>query len=186
MPFAKISAVKGWEDFGFRFKEGDNETAWDDAHGIVTFRYTEPMTWWMRMPKDMPRTIDAALSEAKRLATEKKDPQAMALLTSGYHDEQGRYAAKLLDTPWCDGAVWSINSMPAVAGDVTDFKNKWGPSVREKLYGPGKKAGLDGEYIDSSEGYVTDELDFRRDHFAIAQTPLTFSLKGHKPAIFRD
>ena len=185
MPFAKISAVKGWEDFGFRFKEGDNETAWDDAHGIVTFRYTEPMTWWMRMPKDMPRTIEAALAEAKRLATEKKDPQAMALLTSGYHDEQGRFAARLLDTPWCDGAVWSMNSMPGIAGDVTDFKNKWGPSVREKLYGPGKKADLDGEYIDSSEGYVTDELDFRRDHFATAETPLTFSLKNHKPAIFR-
>jgi dienelactone hydrolase len=209
MPFAKISAVKGWEDFGFRFKEGDNETAWDDAHGIITFRYTEPMTWWMRMPKDMPRTIEAALAEAQRLATEKKDRQAMALLTSGYHDEQGRYCARLLDTPWCDGAVWSINSMPQVTGDVTDFKNKWGPSVRERLYGKSsmgvppmktraepapaqagdaramKTGDLDGEYIDSSEGYVTDELDFRRDHFAIAQTPLTFSTKGHKPAIFR-
>jgi cephalosporin-C deacetylase-like acetyl esterase len=185
MPFAKISAVKGWEDFGFRFKEGDNETAWDDAHGIITFRYTEPMTWWMRMPKDMPRTIEAALAEAQRLATERKDRQAMALLTSGYHDEQGRYAARLLNTPWCDGAVWSINSMPGVIGEVTDFKNKWGPSVRERLYGPQKKADLDGEYIDSSEGYVTNELDFRRDHFAAADTPLTFSLRNRKPAIFR-
>ena len=27
MPFAKISDVEGWEDFGFKFKEGDNETA---------------------------------------------------------------------------------------------------------------------------------------------------------------
>ncbi len=185
MPFAKISAVKGWEDFGFRFKEGDNETAWDDAHGIITFRYTEPMTWWMRMPKDMPRTIEAALAEAQRLATERKDRQAMALLTSGYHDEQGRYTARLLNTPWCDGAVWSINSMPQIAAEVTDFQNKWGPSVRERLYGPQKKADLDGEYIDSSEGYVTNELDFRRDHFAAAQTPLTFSLKDRKPAIFR-
>ena len=26
MPFAKISAVEGWEDFGFKFKEGTNET----------------------------------------------------------------------------------------------------------------------------------------------------------------
>ncbi|MBM4027123.1 MAG: hypothetical protein FJ280_17215, partial [Planctomycetes bacterium] len=207
MPFAKISAVKGWEDFGFRFKEGDNEIAWDDQHGILTFRYTEPMTWWMRMPKDMPRTIEAALAEARRLATEKKDTRALALLTSGYHDEQGRFSARLLDTPWCDGAVWSINSMPGVAGDVTDFKSKWSPSVREKLYGKrsmgvppmsstavpavsapdhGRDAhathgqdaratvGLDGEYIDSSEGYVTDELNFRRDHFAAAQSPLTF------------
>ena len=54
MPFAKISQVKGWEDFGFQFKEGNDETAWDDAHGILTFRYTEPMTWWMPMPKPCP------------------------------------------------------------------------------------------------------------------------------------
>ncbi len=45
MPFARISQVKGWEDFGFQFKEGDDETAWDDAHGIFTFHYTEPLTW---------------------------------------------------------------------------------------------------------------------------------------------
>jgi hypothetical protein len=185
MPFAKISAVKNWQDFGFRFKEGTDETTWDDEHGIITFRYTEPMTWWMRMPKDMPRTIDAALAEARRLAIEGKDQQAMALLTSGFHDDKGQYSARLLDTPWCDGAVWSINSMPQVAGDVTDFKNKWNGNLREKLYGPKSTGDLDGEYIDSSEGYVTDELDFRRDHFAAAQTALTFSLKDHKPGVFR-
>lgn len=185
MPFAKISAVKNWKDFGFRIKEGTNETAWDDEHGILTFRYTEPMTWWMRMPEGMPRTIDAALAEAKRLAEEKQDRRAMALLTSGFHDERGRYSARLLDTPWCDGAVWSINSMPRMAGEITDFKNKWNPDLRKRLYGSQRTADLDGEYIDSSEGYVTDELDFRRDHFAATRTPLTFSLTDHKVAIFR-
>lgn len=184
MPFAKISEVKGWEDFGFKFKEGNNETEWDDEHGIITFRYTEPMTWWMSMPKEMPRTIDAALAEAKRLA-EKGQSAAKALLTSGYHSESGQYVARLLDTPWCNGAVWSMNSMPGIAGEVTDFKNKWNPAIRERLYGASRKGDLDGEYIDSSEGYVTDELDFRRDHFAAADTALTFSPMGYQPAIFR-
>ncbi len=184
MPFAKISEVAGWEDFGFRFKEGTNETGWDDEHGIITFRYTEPMTWWMRMSEDTPRTIEAALVEAQRLA-QQKDPRAQAFLTSGFYDETGQFAARLLNTPWCDGAVWSINSMPGVQGEVTDFKTKWNATLRERLYGPQRRADLDGEYIDSSEGYVTDELDFRRDHFAIAQTPLTFSATDHKPAIFR-
>jgi hypothetical protein len=179
MPFAKISKVEGWQDFGFKFKEGNNETAWDDAHDIVTFRYTEPMTWWMRMPKDMPRNFDAARAYARESAA---DPagryrrQAQALLTSGYHDEQGRLMALLRDTPWCDGAVWSMNSMPGIAGEVTDFKLKWSPSLREELYGPNRKGDLDGEYVDSSEGYVTGELDFRRDHFAAADRPLTFAL----------
>ena len=188
MPFAKISEVKGWQDFGFRFKEGDNETAWDDAHGILTFRYTEPMTWWMPMPKNLPRTLAAAQAEADRLAREGPPhlrARALALRTSGYHDARGALVARLLDTPWCDGAVWSMNSMPGVAGDATDFSLKWNARIKETLYGPGRKADLDGEYIDSSEGYVTDELNFRRDHFAGAQTPLVFATESNAPALFR-
>ncbi|MHC4742179.1 MAG: hypothetical protein ACYS8Z_09720 [Planctomycetota bacterium] len=185
MPFAKISEVEGWEDFGFVFKEGTNETKWDDEHGIITFRYTEPMTWWMGMSKDLRRTMAAAISEARRLANEKGDVRAKALLSSGYHDEAGQFPARLLNRPWSDGAVWSINSSPGVKGEVTDFKNKWNASLRERLYGAKRSADLDGEYIDSSEGYVTDELNFRREHFSAAQTPLTFSLDTRKPAIFR-
>ncbi len=75
--------------------------------------------------------------------------------------------------------------MPGVSGEVTHFKNKWNPATRRKLYGPQASGNLDGEYIDSSEGYVTDELDFRRDHFAAAETPLVFSPDEFQPAIFR-
>ena len=32
---------------------------------------------------------------------------------------------------------------------------------------------------------MTDELDFRRDHFTAATTPLVFSPEEHRPAIFR-
>jgi len=185
MPFAKISKVKGWEDFGFVFKEGTNEIKWDDEHGVTTFRYTEPMTWWMPMSKSIPRTLEAALAEARRLANEQGDVRARAFFSSAYHDRAGRFCARLLDQPWCDGAVWSINSAPGVPGEITDFKNKWNAELRNRLYGPNRSADLDGEYIDSSEGYVTDELNFRREHFASARTPLTFSLDGHKCAIFR-
>jgi hypothetical protein len=185
MPFARISQVEDWEDFGFKFKEGNNETAWDDGHDIITFRYTEPMTWWMGMPPATPRTREEALAEAKRLAEEKANQQAKALFTSGYHDPDGKLTSRLLDTPWCNGAVWSMNSMPGITGEVTDFKNNWNAKLKDGLYGPGQTGGLDGEYVDSSEGYVTDELNFRRDHFAAAGTPLTFSQENHQPAIFR-
>ena len=189
MPFAKISDVEGWEDFGFKFKEGTNETQWDDARDIVTFRYTEPMTWWMRMPKEMERSLDAALALARKCADSDPDSRdgrkARSLLTSGYHDAQGGFTAMLRDTPWCNGAVWSMNSMPEVKGDITDFSIKWNPAEKTRLYGPDRKGDLDGEYVDSSEGYVTDELNFRRDHFATAETPLTFCLHSRKPAIFR-
>ena len=132
MPFAAISKVKGWEDFGFKFKEGNDETEWDDKHGILTFRYTEPMTWWMPMPKSGPRTHEAAIAEARRLA-DKGNREAKALFTSGYENEAGEIPAQLLDTPWCNGAVWSMNSMPGIRGEVTDFKNKWNPRIRDQL-----------------------------------------------------
>ena len=184
MPFAKISALPNWRDFGFKFKEGDDETQWDSAHGILTFRYTEPMTWWMRMPKEIPRAIDASMAEAKRLA-ENGDASARAFVTSGFRDDQGLPPARMLDEPWCNGAVWSMNSMPGIAGEVTDFKVKWNAALRDRLYDPMRASGLAGEYVDSSEGYVTDILDFRREHFAAADTPLTFSPDARRPAIYR-
>ena len=188
MPFAKISAVKGWEDFGFAFKEGDNETRWDDAHGVITFRYTEPLTWWMPLAEHLPRTLDAAVAEAERLAREgppELKSRAQALFASGYRDARGKLIARILDTPWCNGAVWSMNSMPGIPGAATDFNLKWNPSLKESLYGPGRAGDLDGEYIDSSEGYVTDELDLRRAHFAAARTPLVFAMDTRAPALFR-
>ncbi len=184
MPFYSISKVQNHEDFGFAFKEGNDQTAWDDAHNISTFRYTEPLTWWMPMPKDLPRTLDAALAHAKALA-DKGDKNALALLATGYHDQNANFPARLLDTPWCDGAVWSMNSSPHLPGNVTDFQNKWNPTLKSQLYGPNRKADLDGEYIDSAEGYVTDQYNFRREHFTHAQTPLTFDPDSLKPAIYR-
>jgi hypothetical protein len=184
MPFAKISEVEGWEDFGFRFKEGNNETSWDDQHDIITFRYTEPMTWWMRMPANMPRTMEAARNEAQRLAA-RSYPQALAWQTSGYQNDSGEVPARLLDTPWCNGAVWSMNAMPAIRGQITEFKLKWNADIKERCYGDQRQGDLDGEYVDSSEGYVTDELDFNRNHLAAAQTPLCFSMDTRRVAIFR-
>jgi hypothetical protein len=109
MPFAKISAVPGWQDFGFRFKEGTDETKWDDEHGILTFRYTEPMTWWMpgqSMPALSGNIAERAPTpDATRGPVHQRVPRRI-----------GQYGAQLLDTPWCDGAVWSMNSMPEIAG----------------------------------------------------------------------
>ena len=71
--------------------------------------------------------------------------------------------------------------MPGIAGEATDFKNKWNAELRKTALRPGADGDLDGEYVDSSEGYVTDELDFRRDHFAAAEHA-AYVLAGHPPA----
>ncbi len=72
MPFTDVSTVQDWQDFGFKFHEGNNNVAWDDAHGILSFRYTEPMTWWMRLAKDAPRTMAQALSTRDELARKRQ------------------------------------------------------------------------------------------------------------------
>ncbi|MDO4587284.1 MAG: hypothetical protein Q4C95_08310 [Planctomycetia bacterium] len=214
MPFAKISAVPDWEDFGFKFKEGNDETDWDDAHGILTFRYTEPMTYWMPMPKETPKTLEAALNYAQMLATN-GNPSAQAFLTSGHFDAQGNYCGIMLDTPWCDGTVWSMNDMPGLSKlieqkqlthsdqyPLAGIDLKWNQTIADQLYGkpvstpfltddPEKTdssnsfPGIDGEYIDSSEGYVTAVLNYRREHFSAVQTPLVFDQKTFAPAIYR-
>ena len=184
MPFAPISKVEGWEDFGFRFKEGDSETAWDDTHEILTFRYTEPMTWWMPLKGAGPRTLARGVEEAKRLAAA-GDKSAQAWATSAFGDEHGRTPGRVLDTPWCDGVVWSMNSAPGVAGAVTDFSNKFNGGYIEQQYGESRKATCDGEYIDSAEAYVTEELDFRRDHFAGTQRPLCYALGSRKVGLYK-
>ncbi|MCL2118595.1 MAG: hypothetical protein FWH27_09240 [Planctomycetaceae bacterium] len=182
MPFAKISNVPNHEDFGFKFKEGNDEVAWDDAHDMITFRYTEPMTWWMSMPDNVTHDYENAVAIARKLADD-GNAQAKALFTSGMHDANGRFVCQLLDTPWCKGAVWSINDIPGIENG--SFALKWNDRLAERLYSSEGFVGLDGEYVDSSEGYVTAELDFNRAHFAIAQTPLTFSLNSRQPAMYR-
>lgn len=184
MPFAAISKVEGWEDFGFRFKEGDGETAWDDAHDILTFRYTEPMTWWMALNDSGPRTLERAEQEARSQAAAGKRA-ALAWQSSAFEDERGRIPGTLLDTPWCNGVVWSMNSAPGVAGEVTDFKQKWNPEYVEKQYGDSRTADLDGEYVDSAEAYVTAVLNFRRSHFAGMDRPLCYALQSHKVGAYK-
>jgi len=182
MPFTSISTVEGYEDFGFKFKEGDNEVAWDDAHNILTFRYTEPGTWWMPIPDNVPHNYDTALDEAKRLA-DNNNARALALFRSGMYDADGKLSCQILDTPWTKGAVWSTNDMPEIEGG--SFALKWSPQIFERYYGRTDRGILDGEYIDSAEAYVTTPLDYRRENFAAARTPLVFSQDEHQPAIFK-
>ena len=182
MPFTAISTVQNHEDFGFKFKEGDNEVTWDDAHDILTFRYTEPGTWWMPMPPGIPHTYDTALAHAKKLA-EEGNARALALFKSGMHDAAGNLVGQIRDEPWNKGIVWSINDMPEIEGG--SFALKWSPKIYADYYERKERGILDGEYVDSAEGWVTAPLDYRRDNFAAARTPLVFSQEQCRPAIFK-
>ena len=187
MPFRAIKSVENWQDFGFKFKEGNDETAWDDAHGIFTFRYTEPTTWWLSMDKAHGTnrfTMADCLAKGQSLAA-KGDPRARAWRGSVMRDEDGARVGRVMDTPWCRGAIWLLSPLPDIAG-ICEYKVKNTEADFAKFYAKPFPVGQDGEYIDSAEGYLTPTLDFNRAVFAASDTPLVFSSdEDHRPALFK-
>jgi len=187
MPFTNISTVEGWEDFGFKYKEGASETAFDDTAGVLTFRYTEPSTWWMRMAKDLPRThrsVMQAMGQAAESDDDNIRRRALGTQISGSHDIQGRFQYLVRDEPWCDGAVFSSNPSPYLPGQ-SEARIKWNDEQKKQLYGPNAEGDQDGEYLDSLEAYVTAATNHRRDHFAHTTLPLTFDSELHVPVIHK-
>lgn len=201
MPFTDIATVQGWEDFGFKYHEGNNAVPWDDQHGVLSFRYTEPMTWWMRMPKESPRTIQEAVRLRNELVAGTSSDRRMARVSelAAMWDESNQPSLLFRDEPWCHGAVWSLNPNPHLPDDpslgspgppsapprLNASTVHWNQKVREELYGSATKGKLDGEYLDSLEGYVTADLNFRLEHFRYTTVPLTFSSETKQPALFK-
>ena len=184
MAFRPTSKVQGVEDFGFAYKEGEGEVPWDDAHGLLTFHYTEPVTWWMEFPPVPGKklALEDAKAEAERLAA-KGDMHALAWKTSVMKNERGEPYGSFRDTTWCNGVLWPMCSLPNLPGDVTDFKWKLGKEAVDKRFAAAYPNGVDGEYLDSAE-MEPASLDFDRGHFAAADAPLVFSSLTKKPAIY--
>ncbi len=183
MPFTDISTLPQPEDFGFRYHEGDNNVAFDDQAGVLSFRYTEPSTWWMPMPPEVPRTHDGVMSVLRQRLAE-GDRRAQAVEVSGSYGRDGRLQYQVRREPWCDGAVFSTNPNPQLPG-LSEAAMNWNDSLRQVLYGPDAAGVLDGEYLDSVEGYVTATENWRREHFAYVTAPLTFSTLGRRPVIHK-
>jgi hypothetical protein len=218
MPFTDIGRVEGWRDFGFKFHEGNNNVAFDDANGIMSFRYTEPMTWWMAMNKDLPRTMTEALrvrdSQAVA-ANQQRRRMAEISQIAAMTDPEGQPQLLFRNEPWSNGAVWSLNPNPFLPGvgntnagappktvsssptserapsastpelGLNAATVHWNAAIKKQLYGPEAKGQLDGEYLDSLEGYVTANLNFCREHFRYTTVPLTFASDSKQPTLFK-
>lgn len=186
MPFTDVSKVEGWRDFGFRYHEGNNNVLFDDEHGILSFRYTEPMTWWMSMGPELPRDEASALRVRDELASAANGSRrrmAEVSRAAAMTDADGHPALLFRNEPWANGAVWSLNPNPRLPADPNAGTVHWSESIRDQLYGARARGKLDGEYLDSLEGYVTADLNFRREHFRYSTVPLTFDTATHKPAL---
>lgn len=117
MAFTDISTVERPEDFHFKFHEGDNNLPWDDAHGILSFVYTEPQTFWFPLAPEIPRTYEACMQELARLEREGNHVEkrrALATRTSAIFDRDGNSFVTTHDAPWCNGGVFGLNPDPEV------------------------------------------------------------------------
>jgi hypothetical protein len=177
MPFTDIANVEGWEDFGFQFKEGDNNVAWDAEHGIYSFVYVEPWSDWVSMPKEMPRTVEQATAYVKERAAEGHEKD-QAVLSSAYAHPDGSWAGRIEDQPWCDGAVFGVNPSPGVTaepGHITQYENL----IRRIEHAFERSPQLTGVYHDSFEMYLFHNwINYRREHFRKATIPLVFDGEG--------
>jgi hypothetical protein len=180
LPFRRPEEIHGWEDFGFAFHErADGGGA--ATPGLLSFRYTEPGALWMPMPPGAPRREE----EARRILEEGPPGPARAVGASGVIGSDGRTALKFKSTPWCDGAVWSLNPNPRVAGDPNAASLAWNSTVRARHYGGEAPVPFDGEFVDSIEGYATAELDFSRAHLRASTAAPSFASDTGRPVLFK-
>ena len=184
MPFTDPATVQNASSFHFGYHEGDNSVAADRASGILSFHYVEPMTYWMAMSPETPRTYDAACAYVQRLAHQAPDPvarrEAQAVLTSGSEDENGKFNVSFRDAPWCNGAVWTLDPNPA----LPHADGEWTKAMLNQIGSAGSSETLSpsGEYLDSLE-MMADVLDYRPESLNAATLPLTFATDVNKPVV---
>ena len=184
LAFTDMATIPQSDDFGFAFHEGTNNVAWDDAHGIRSFIYTEPMTTWMPMPKETPKNYDKAIEQlnAAMQNPHEATSEASKTLLSGARTQDDRFVVSVGDTPWCSGAVFALDADPDLP--VCDLYPKNQAQYlfemidKEMTHATSNHSEVDGVYVDSYEFWATT-LNYNRAHFASADIPLVYDAQSH-------
>jgi hypothetical protein len=184
MPFASIRNIPNWEDFGFMFKEGDDDvadTAFANANDILVFHYSEPSTWWQSIDPSQPKTVESAIT-LRDSAASQGDEMAQMAQAAAMLNAQGDPYLQWLITPWNTGALWMINGNPDLPGEPNGYTNYYSEEKLEERYLT--TPAVNGEYLDTLDGYP-QTLNYNRAHYPYANTPLVFSKLTGRPAIHR-
>ncbi|MCL5284031.1 MAG: hypothetical protein M1330_04900 [Armatimonadetes bacterium] len=191
MPFTAISSVQKPQDFGFGFHEGNNDMAWDNAHHVYCFRYTEPMSWWMPIPKGVKRTYQSCMTCLDQyangtLGNKNDQTYARAVQSSDDFTGDGHYFMATEDAPWAPHSALFINNcnpkLPERPGYLNRAHVAWSKEIAHQLYGKPKNSYQDGEYLDSLEmGSLMK--NYRTSQFPYESESLTFDTNDKHPCI---
>lgn len=196
--FADLSKVQNGageslDDFHIGFHEGSvSRVAFDDQHGIKTFRYVaEPASTWLQItdsavdPHDKQQTA-AWLEKLYQSGDASQKAKAEKTLSSAAYNRDGTLAYEAYDDgpSWCKGkcALFYLNpdpdvSEPPYASNQASYF--WNAQTKETYT---TTPGLDGEYIDSF--LMAAKLgNFRRSHFKAADIPLTFTYDAPRAVV---
>jgi hypothetical protein len=197
------------EDFGLAFNEklSESTVVADRKLGLLPFAYTEPWGWWSWAVGQHPAEDDPQPSYEEALAAVKAkaaqggaDSQtgrdmgtltalaarggvysqalvAQSILNSGTWDAEGRYTRGGYVAKW-GGYNWLLNPSPFAEPErgVSRFRLSYDWEVE-----PGLTMGAAGVLLDSID-FWAGMPDYRPEHLAAAQHPLTFSGAHPRPA----
>jgi hypothetical protein len=187
LPFTSLRSIPGWDEFGIAY----HETSWsgkdvkdgekipnilsDKGTGVLSFQYTEP--WDVQLPV---RTKSMDYNELVSGGLITKEHR-LYLNVSSTRDKNGKWQARRLETPWFSTG-WAVSITTNCDPDLPGY-NKYKYILNDEI-NPALKLDADGIYFDSMEWNWHHDLNYREDHFASTDYPLTFSCTVGKPAIW--
>lgn len=172
--------------------------AWrfDAAHGIFNLAYIIPGQLEITHLKSLPANYDQAMADLKtwthapsffsghNFPNSYPDPVAhkQRILNSGLFDPDGHYVVRIRNTKWGgDSVTFPVNPNPKLYADAdkeTTARYLLG-YVRKMMTSPY----MNGSITDSLGGFSA-YYNYRHEHFAYEQVPLTYQDGVLKPAIF--
>ena len=194
MPFTDIAKVKDPEDFNFIFQEGAPNIAYDEAHGIYSFKYISPHWAWLWMPdrkdKPTPEFVKQKLAQDLKSDNAATRKRATLIVNSAPRNANGDYHYSIGRAHWAPskhGPMGWFACFPANADPDLGQLGK-GPTTGtetmaavERLTAQYNRPGafLDGFYFDGVDERPLD--NYAQEQFAFAESPLTFGADTRRP-----
>lgn len=195
LPFGDIRPIDHPADFGIAAHEcADHQVRGPDAKpfcdaderaGAQTFPYVEPPTYWQQYAGPA-----AKAGYEERLAQLEKEAAdgsliAQSTLVSGILRDTGKRDLYLDKVAYTTQAPWGSDANPDIPASDKGWPSKGmyeSGRLAELLGWKGQpNPGVDGVYVDSTEGWGTI-LNYNRDHWRVTRHPLTFDPHTKKVA----